>query len=549
MTRKQHEPYQKNQVQHNLSPPFGNRHDTQHASNHPKPTRTSLQVSGLASNRKWWLTMIPVSMVLFLYMCPHGGGTRGGGPVAGSIQDKLVLLLRGGRGGQGESHTTTIATSTTTTSSSIPFLSLSVENNNNKNHHNRLCHKAHHWKTHSVLCHMLQHVATHPQAVADVLYHHALEQGLLVGHKWLSEEEEEESHPESTTRFIQHQVPAPLARTRIAGTTAPQQLPVVFAHGMGDSCFNAGMQHVVELVRDLLSTYVVCIPTGATQAEDTNNGYFLSMPANVDIFAQAIQQDAKLQHGFHAIGFSQGNNVIRGYISLYNTPTVHTFLSINGVNAGEGAVPHCRPDDRGRRRLSSSTSLRSNQQQPLTTSSVCELLMEQASRAAYTEFAQEHSFQANYWRDPRPREYVQYQALTPLAVWNNEATAQNPYAVQNQTALFQHWQQTYQYVWVLATQDTMVLPREGEHWAAPNPKDPFGPVIPRTQTAWYQQDLFGLRTAEEAGKNVYLQFEGDHLQFTKEELTNWIQTYLTPSSSSSTTVGMEEEKGPLEEES
>ena len=188
--------------------------------------------------------------------------------------------------------------------------------------------------------------------------------------------------------------------------TSPHQLPVVLAHGMGDSCFNEGMQHVVTLIQSWLNnTYVVCIPTGNNKAQDTKNGYFMSMNDNLEIFAANIRSNVHLQDGFHAVGFSQGNNLIRGYIAKYNQPTVHTFLSINGVNAGIGAVPYCRASPPLEKKLV---------QQPQEPSldlimSMCDLLMEQASHRAYTEFAQQHSFQANYWRDPRPSMREKYQ--------------------------------------------------------------------------------------------------------------------------------------------
>jgi len=171
---------------------------------------------------------------------------------------------------------------------------------------------------------------------------------------------------------------------------------VVFAHGMGDSCFNGGMQHITEKVSEMLGAYAVCIPTGDTQSEDTKNGYFLNMDASVEVFAAKVGRDENLRDGFHAIGFSQGNNVIRGYIAKHNSPAVHTFLSVNGVNAGIGAVPYCRPDLQGREPHGIDDA------DGAVEFNVCDLLMEQASRGAYTEFAQEHSFQANYWRDPKP---------------------------------------------------------------------------------------------------------------------------------------------------
>jgi palmitoyl-protein thioesterase len=198
--------------------------------------------------------------------------------------------------------------------------------------------------------------------------------------------------------------------------------------------------------------------------------------------------------------------VIRGYIAKYNDPPVNTFISVNGVNAGVGAVPYCRPTE--------------VEQETAAGWSMCELLMEQASNRAYTEYAQEHLFQANYWRDPRPVEVDAYKKYSQLAQWNNEGLQVNQ-------TLNYNYAQTKKFVWVMAEQDGMVFPKEGEHWGAPDPNDPFNAVLPMNETEWYQKDLFGLKTAEEAGKNVFLSFDGDHLQFTMDEFDEWVTTYLS----------------------
>jgi len=303
---------------------------------------------------------------------------------------------------------------------------------------------------------------------------------------------------------------------KVIPTEDSNQLPVVFAHGMGDSCFNSGMKHIGEHTSDLLQgAYVVCIPTGDTQAEDTTNGYFLNMDKSVDVFAAKIASDPKLQNGFHAIGFSQGNNVLRGYIARYNTPTVHTFVAINGVNAGEGTVPGCFPKPY-------------KSVDGIERSSFCDLLLEQASRRAYSDFAQEHSFQSNYWRDPRLSKREDYYQYSQLARWNNEGPNNH-----NQT-LNENFAKTSKFVWVMATQDSMVWPKEGEHWGCPDNsdgKDPFAtPTLPMKECEWYQKDLFGLKTAQEAGKNSFETFEGDHLRFTMDEFDRWVTTYLAVSS-------------------
>jgi palmitoyl-protein thioesterase len=196
---------------------------------------------------------------------------------------------------------------------------------------------------------------------------------------------------------------------------------------------------------------------------------------------------------------------------------VSTFLSINGVNAGVGAVPYCRPSAVA---TAITFSERRFEEEELLAYTMCDLLMEQASHAAYTEFAQLHSFQANYWRDPRPVARERYQQYSQLAKLNNEGT------VLNQT-LRDNYAKTETFVWVMAQDDNMVWPAEGEHWGAPDPQNPFTVSQPMKKTEWYQDDLFGLRTADEAGKNFFESFPGDHLQFEMEDLHRWITKYFT----------------------
>lgn len=326
-----------------------------------------------------------------------------------------------------------------------------------------------------------------PESVSRDIYEWAKTHGLLVDIR----EEKELSLSTAVKR-------------RLTGQSSP--LPVVLSHGMGDSCFNDGMQHITAHVSSLLGgVYTTCIATGKDRHEDTTNGYFLNMNANVEIFAEAVRADPKLAKGFHAIGFSQGSNVIRGYIAKFNDPNVATFISVNGVNGGVGAVPYCRP----KAAIESET----------IGFSICDLLMEQASNRAYTDYAQQHLFQANYWRDPRPVEAEAYKTYAQLAQWNNEGHQVNQ-------TLNENYAKTQKFVWIMAEQDTMVWPKEGEHWGAPDPNDPFHTILPMKETEWYRKDLFGLKRAEEAGKNVFLSFDADHLQFSKEDFDGWVNDYL-----------------------
>jgi Palmitoyl protein thioesterase len=311
------------------------------------------------------------------------------------------------------------------------ILTLTLWRASSSDHSLCACTKEKEWNEHPALCHTLQRLHENGNEVVQELHDFARASGWLLDLSSRRDSGMETSRhfgslPEMHIKDSSREYAVAAATTATATAQrhvrhrqlSAQQLPVVLAHGMGDSCFNSGMQYVTKVISQWLGdVYTVCIPTGSTQQDDTKNGYFLNMDASVDVFQSAIALDPALSNGFHAIGFSQGNNVIRGYIAKFNTPTVHTFISVNGVNAGIGAVPYCRP------------------KLQLRFPSMCDLLMEQASNAAYTEFAQQHSFQANYWRDPRPSARETYRSVSQLAVWNNEL----PDGVALNETLRQNW--------------------------------------------------------------------------------------------------------------
>jgi len=154
--------------------------------------------------------------------------------------------------------------------------------------------------------------------------------------------------------------------------------------------------------------------------------------------------------------------------------------------------------------------------------SICDALMESASHKAYTTFAQTHSFQANYWRDTRPTQIDKYKQFSQLAQWNNEGY------LFNQT-LKDNFAKTLKFVWIMALQDSVVWPKEGEVWGSPDPMDPLHkPILPMEQSDWYIQDLFGLKTASYDGKNYFESFDGDHLEFDIGTYDNWLHSYLLP---------------------
>eukprot|EP00941_MAST-03F_sp_MAST-3F-sp1_P005517 g5517.t1 len=295
-------------------------------------------------------------------------------------------------------------------------------------------------------------------------------------------------------------------------------IPTVVAHGMGDSCFNPGMKEITNDIGKHLGSYAVCVPTGDSQIMDTINGFLKNMDSSVDVFAKKILADKNLCGPtvvsatalFRAaqpcyvnmVGFSQGNSLIRGYIQKYNGkpgyPTVRTFLSVHGTLQGVGGFPQCNP-------------------QKGVISTICRIIDRILGEFAYNTLVQDVLFQANYYRDPYKTKTGAYLKHSQLAAWNNEA-AVDPEVKAN-------FAKTEQFVCVKALGDTMIFPNEGEHWGT-FADNSYTTILKMADTDYYKRDLFGLQTADKAGKIHFEETKGNHLQFTETELFGWIDKYF-----------------------
>lgn len=277
----------------------------------------------------------------------------------------------------------------------------------------------------------------------------------------------------------------------------PNGLPIVLAHGMGDSCFNSGMKQITDIAGQAMGVYSVCVPTGDTQGSDTMNGFFMTMNKNVDVFAAKVKKDPKLAGGFNAAGFSQGNSIIRGYIERYNDPPVHGWLSVHGTGMGVAGFPQCDPSG--------------------LLGPVCDILDEILGLAAYTSLSQSILFQANYYRDPMFLNNTAYKTHSQIADWNNENNMTESYKT--------NFESVSVYAMIRAMGDTMVWPNIGEWWGQYTPGQ-FKTEQTIKETDLYKQDLFGLRTVDEAGKIFYNSTKGNHLDFTEAQFTFWLNAYF-----------------------
>jgi len=275
-------------------------------------------------------------------------------------------------------------------------------------------------------------------------------------------------------------------------------LPTVVGHGMGDSCFNGGMQSITQGISQKTGTYATCIPTGDDVNSDTINGFLKTMDSSVDYWAEKIRADPKLANGFNCIGFSQGNSQCRGYIQKYNDPPVNTFISVHGTVMGVQAFPGCFTQEK-------------------KLGLICKAFKEVLGDLAYNPLVQNVLYQANYFRDSSKASGPGYLKYSQIAQWNNE----NP---KNYNATLKDNFVKTKFAMVKAAKDSMVYPNEGEQWGAI--EDNGKKIQSMKETKFYQQDLFGLKTVDEANPISFEQTAGDHLQFTHDELYGWVEKYF-----------------------
>lgn len=264
----------------------------------------------------------------------------------------------------------------------------------------------------------------------------------------------------------------------VATSASAGQRPIVMVHGIGDSSTNPGFASMCESARRLTGAYVVCAPVA--------NGWdsvTLSMKDQVQQLAKLVKSDSKLAGGFHAVGFSQGALVVRGYVEQHNRPPVRRLVSMVGPQAGVGACP-----------LTAYPWL-------------CQMWL-------WAPYTAPVSF-SGYWKDVND-EQKYLQASPFLADVNNERVATN-------SAYAARMRSLELLVLVRALNDTTVVPNDSEHFGFWAWDGADAPAVPLRQTDGYHADAIGLRTLDESGRLRLLSYEGEHMRFSN---AYWQSTIL-----------------------
>ncbi|CCO31251.1 palmitoyl-protein thioesterase [Rhizoctonia solani AG-1 IB] len=247
-------------------------------------------------------------------------------------------------------------------------------------------------------------------------------------------------------------------RWELQQSTGKQPHPLVLWHGLGDSAHSAGMTEFAELIKQVHpGIFVHSIALSDDSSADQKAGWFGDVNAQVDIVGTELSTIPELKNGFDAIGFSQGK---------YHAKTINTAL-----------------------------------------------------RGMYSNYAQSHLVQAQYFRDPRSARDLQsyYAANTFLADINAEIPDTDEKLYKKNLASLDAL------VLVLFSEDKTVVPKESGWFGSYKPANLSEPdamdeevIVPMRQQPIYKDNRIGLRTLDEAGKIHFTTCEGPHMRISDD---------------------------------
>jgi len=277
-------------------------------------------------------------------------------------------------------------------------------------------------------------------------------------------------------------------------------VPVVIWHGMGDSCCNpSSMGSIKTMLEDNIpGVYVTSLMIGSNVLADTENGFFKDTNKQIEMACALIREDENLQNGYNALGFSQGGQFLRAVQQRCQELGMKNLVTVGAQHQGVFGLPNC----------------------PGENIYFCDIMRDLLNYGAYVDFVQSFLVQAQYWHDPLDRDlYIEKSQF--LADINNEREEKNPSYAENLAKL-------ENFVMIKHTEDSMVEPKESEHFAFYAPGQ-AKEIIPLRESPLYLEDWIGLKTLDERGGLHFLEVEGDHLQFSRQWfIDEIINVYFNP---------------------
>jgi len=264
--------------------------------------------------------------------------------------------------------------------------------------------------------------------------------------------------------------------------------PVAIFHGIGDFCLRPGMSNIEKFFSNKLNkVYTKCIETGGSFKD-----WFTSFESQAQKGCEAIKSDKNFSGEFSVVGISQGALLARYIIEKCDMPgKVKRYVSIGGPQMGVAKFPHCE------------------------SGFICERVNRLVDKGVYFSIVQNHVGPAGYFKTHKNMEnYLKYSSF--LADLNNEKEVKNQ-------EFKKRFLELEKVLLIKFTKDTMIIPKETAHFRFYNKNSQ---VEDLEKSQFYQEDYLGLKQLIQENKIQFLDLEGDHLNFSRDDITKYMVPIL-----------------------
>jgi palmitoyl-protein thioesterase len=264
--------------------------------------------------------------------------------------------------------------------------------------------------------------------------------------------------------------------------------PIAILHGIGDSCKFDGLTHLTHYLKNKLNVEVECIEIG--------NGFITSWFRNftkqADEACNKIKSDRRFQKKFNIFGISQGALIGRYIIQKCKMPgKVANYLSIDSPQMGIGVLPK------------------------IVCGFICDWINSLFYKVVYSDYSQANLGAAAFFKNPFDYEsYLLYSSF--LADLNNEREIKNP-------DYKKRFMKLEKAMFVKNANDTVIIPKESS-WFEFFDRDMN--LVKLVDSDFYVNDYIGLRYLNEANRVQFVEWQGDHVSFTFDDVDNYLIAFF-----------------------
>ena len=271
----------------------------------------------------------------------------------------------------------------------------------------------------------------------------------------------------------------------------PNGVPTAMFHGFGDACIMPGDIQIESMLKKGTGAHIQCIEVGLPMIGGVVNNFETIAKQS----CEKIVNNKHFQGEFNVIGFSQGGLLARYIAEECDMPgKVRNLITLGGPHMGVDAVPHCYEGI------------------------ICDAVNWVVKKVVYWTFVQNWIAPAGYFRDVKNLARFDERSVF-LPALNNEGKSRGRFAAVKKTG----FEELNAAMLIKFSEDTMIYPKETAWFQQ---VDTDGKVLPLNATAFYNEDYIGLKKLTEEGKVHYITFEGDHLEFTKDDIEKTIIPFL-----------------------